>query len=67
MKNSNQKRFFDVVEKLDSKDIMFKFKSKRIFKKGDFFNWKKCYTLNLYAICDFLKKFTYILASWPNL
>lgn len=67
MKNSNWKRFFSAIEKLDNIDIVLKFKPGVIFKREIFFNQKKWYTLDLYAICDFLKRFTNILASWPNL
>lgn len=67
MKNSNREGFFSKVEKLDSTDIMLKFKPKEIFRREIFFNWKKRYTPDLYVIGDSSKRFIYILASWPNL
>lgn len=66
MKNNDQKGFFGTVGKLDSTDIMLKFKPGEDFKVEIFFNRKKRYALDLCAVCDSSKGFTYILASWPN-
>lgn len=52
---------------MDSTDKMLKFKSREIFKRQIFFNWKKRYILNLYVISDFSKRFIYILVGWSNL
>lgn len=38
MKNSNQKEFFGVIKKLDSINIVLKFKLRGIFKGKIFFN-----------------------------
>ncbi len=67
MKNSDREGFFGVVRKLDGTDIVLKFKPGEIFKGEIFFNWKKRYVLDLCAVCDFLKRFTYICADRPNL
>ena len=66
MKNSDWERFFIAVGKLDGIDIVLKFKPGGIFKGEIFFNRKKRYALDLYAVCDSTKRFIYILVSWPN-
>lgn len=38
MKNNSQKGFFDIVEKLDGINIIFKFNPREIFKEKKFFN-----------------------------
>lgn len=38
MKNNNQKRFLDIVEKLDGINIILKFNPGEIFKEKIFFN-----------------------------
>ena len=66
MKNSDREGFLGAVGKLDDTDIVLKFKPGGIFKGGIFFNRKKRYALDLCTICDSSKRFTYILAGWPN-
>ena len=66
MKNSDREEFLVAGGKLDSTDIVLKFKPGGIFKGEIFFNRKKRYALDLCAVCDSSKKFTYIFAGWPN-
>lgn len=47
-------------------DIILKFKPGGYFKEELFFTWKKRYALDIHAICNSSKKFTYVLAGWPN-
>lgn len=63
MENSDWEGFLGAVGKLDSTDIILKFKPGRIFKGEIFFNQKKSYGLDLFAICNSSKRFTYIHAS----
>lgn len=66
IKNSDREGFLGAVGKLDGTNIVLKFKPGGIFKGEIFFNRKKRYALDLCAICDSSKRFTYILAGWPN-
>ena len=66
MKNSDREGFLGAVEKLDGTDIVLKLKPGRIFKGDILFNRKKRYALDLCAVCDSSKRFTYILTGWPN-
>lgn len=47
-------------------DNVLKFKSGGHFKRKLFFTGKKRYILNTYTICNFNKKFIYVLAVWLN-
>lgn len=66
MKNSDWEGFLGVVGKLDGTDIVLKFKPGGIFKGEIFFNRKKRQAVDLCTLCDSSKRFTYILAGWPN-
>lgn len=51
--------------KLNGTDIILKNKPGSVYNRGIFFT-KKNYALDLCIICDFSKRFIYILANWPN-
>ena len=63
MKNDNRVDFIDCVEKIDDIDIILNQKSSDEYFDEMFWNKKKKYVMNLCAICDFSKKFTYIYTS----
>lgn len=52
MNNDNWERFLKVVGKINSIDIVLKYKAKRIYEEKIFFIKKKVYILDLYAIYD---------------
>ena len=66
MVNGTWEGFIGVVGKVDGTDIVSGFKPRGEFKGELFYNRKNRYALDLCAVCDSDKKFTYILAGWPN-
>lgn len=66
MRNQDQKRFLDIVGKVDDIDIVLQYKPGRIFHRKHFYTQKKRYAINLCAVCDLQKKFIYTLAGFLN-
>jgi predicted DNA-binding protein YlxM (UPF0122 family) len=64
--DTREKRFIDVVEKIDDTNIVLHTKSDDKYDEKLFFNRKKRYALNLCAVCDSNKKFIYFLTDWSN-
>ena len=66
MVNDEREGFIGAVGKVDGTDIILKFKPSGHFKGELFFTRKKRYAMDICAVCDSSKKFTYVLAGWPN-
>lgn len=66
MKNNQHKGFLRYVIKVDSIDIVLKYKSEEVYNRKNFFIQKKRYTLDFYTICNSNKRIIYIFTSWPN-
>lgn len=64
--NERQREFIDVVDKKNETNIVLNIKSKDKYEKELFFNRKKKYVLNLYAVCDSSWRFIYFLCEWLN-
>ena len=64
--NKRQYEFIEVVDKVNGTDIALSIKSKDKYDDELFFNRKKRYALNLYAVCDFNKRINYSLTEWSN-
>lgn len=65
MSNDAREGFLEAVGKIDGMDIVLKYKPGGNYNEV-FFTRKKVYALDLCAVCDSDKRFTYILAGWPN-
>lgn len=66
MVNGTREGFIGAVGKVDGTDIVSGFKPRGEFKRELFYNRKNQYPFDLCAVCDSAKKFTYILAGWPD-
>lgn len=64
--NDEREGFFGAVGKMDGTDIVLNYEPRGIFKGEHFYNRKGRYALDLMAICNCRKEFTYYLAGWPN-
>lgn len=58
--------FLGVVGKIDGTDIVLETKPGGQYEGELFFNGKKRYAMDLCAVCDSNRKFTYFLCGWPN-
>lgn len=63
MKNNNKKRFLGCMEKVDSIDIVLKYKSRDVYNKEIFFTQKKKFVLDLFVVHNSNIRFIYILAN----
>lgn len=66
MNNDSREGFLGAVGKIDVTDIVLKHKPGGIYEGETSFTRKKVYALELCAVCDSDRRFTYILAGWPN-
>lgn len=66
IKNQDCERFFGTIEKVDGKDIILQYKLGGVFYRKHFYTWKKRYSIDLYVVCNWQKRFIYTLASFSN-
>lgn len=64
--NDAREGFIGAVGKIDKTDIVLHYKPSSKYLGETFWNWKKRYALDLCAVCDSSRSFTYMLAGWPN-
>lgn len=66
MRNQDWKKFLGIIKKIDNIDIVFQYKPSKVLNKKHFYNQKKCYSIDLYVVCNLQKRFIYILANFWN-
>lgn len=66
MKNDARAGFLGCVGKADGTDIVLDRKPGGQYDGEHFFNRKKRYAMDLLAVCDSRRMFTYMLSGWPN-
>lgn len=64
--NIRKNEFIEVVSKIDETNMVLINKSDDRYEGELFFNRKKRYIMNLCAVCDSNKKYTYFLIDWSN-
>ena len=66
MTNMEQEGFGRIVSKVDGTDIVLNYKPSGIFDGKMFWNQKKCYALDVCAVCNSKKEIIYFLTNWLN-
>ena len=66
LRNDTREGFIGAIGKVDGTDIVLHYKPGGKYLGETFWNQKKRYALDLCAVCDSSKSFTYMLAGWPN-
>lgn len=66
LQNDDREGFIGCIGKVDGTDIVLEYKPGGVYEGEQFFSRKKRYALDLCAVCNSKKEFTYMLAGWPN-